>query len=320
MGLIIPEVFIILLTDAVFTLLLLYLAPVSFAIAARWDGRDTSESQYRLEKKRYLISSAVRLIFLFKIPLFLFYIYANDRLADVLTGAMCAAGSVNATPYGSWLLWVKILELFMMSGWLVIQKCNSSSEQLPHTKTVYKGVLIITAAAAAGTVLDFLNFGSMDPSAVVSCCSSIYSAGAEGASYIMSIKPFTAFFTFSVFTALLFLSLILKRPKLAAVLSIAFFLTGVLNLILFTGTYVYELPTHKCPFCILQKEYGYIGYAFYISLFMAASSGINSFISHSATGRISLHYIRLCFFFTLVFYSLSVFYPLRYYLLNNVWL
>ena len=35
------------------------------------------------------------------------------------------------------------------------------------------------------------------------------------------------------------------------------------------------LPTHHCPFCILQKECGYIGYLIYAALFGAAIAGLS---------------------------------------------
>jgi hypothetical protein len=44
------------------------------------------------------------------------------------------------------------------------------------------------------------------------------------------------------------------------------FIISVLSLISFISLYFYELPTHHCPFCILQREYGYIGYLLYITL------------------------------------------------------
>ncbi len=37
------------------------------------------------------------------------------------------------------------------------------------------------------------------------------------------------------------------------------------SLVSFIGVYVYELPTHHCPFCLLQREYGYLGYALYLA-------------------------------------------------------
>ena len=33
------------------------------------------------------------------------------------------------------------------------------------------------------------------------------------------------------------------------------------------------MPTHHCPFCLLQKEYGFIGYPLYLSLFSATILG-----------------------------------------------
>jgi len=39
--------------------------------------------------------------------------------------------------------------------------------------------------------------------------------------------------------------------------------------------YIYELPTHHCPFCILQKEYGYIGYLIYVTLLGGAIAGLS---------------------------------------------
>jgi len=34
------------------------------------------------------------------------------------------------------------------------------------------------------------------------------------------------------------------------------------------------MPSHHCPFCILQKEYYFIGYPLYIAILTAAVSGL----------------------------------------------
>ena len=31
----------------------------------------------------------------------------------------------------------------------------------------------------------------------------------------------------------------------------------------FISLYIYELPTHACPFCLLQREYHFVGYPLY---------------------------------------------------------
>lgn len=40
--------------------------------------------------------------------------------------------------------------------------------------------------------------------------------------------------------------------------------------------YFYEMPSHHCPFCLLQKEYGYVGYPLYALLLCStvASLGV----------------------------------------------
>lgn len=45
-------------------------------------------------------------------------------------------------------------------------------------------------------------------------------------------------------------------------------------IISFISVYIYELPTHHCPFCIVMEEYGYIGYLLYLPLFGAAVTGM----------------------------------------------
>jgi hypothetical protein len=44
-------------------------------------------------------------------------------------------------------------------------------------------------------------------------------------------------------------------------------------IISFISLYIYELPTHHCPFCLLQREYHYFGYPLYVSLFCAGITG-----------------------------------------------
>ncbi|HUP04590.1 MAG TPA: hypothetical protein VMU19_11410 [Bryobacteraceae bacterium] len=58
--------------------------------------------------------------------------------------------------------------------------------------------------------------------------------------------------------------------------SAAAFVVSIVALISVVSVYFYELPTHHCPFCILQKEYGRVGYPLYLSLLMGAVTGIGA--------------------------------------------
>jgi len=61
---------------------------------------------------------------------------------------------------------------------------------------------------------------------------------------------------------------------LFSVLSCLAFAISAASLISFICLYFYELPTHHCPFCILQKEYGYVGYALYTTLLGGGVTGL----------------------------------------------
>ena len=45
-----------------------------------------------------------------------------------------------------------------------------------------------------------------------------------------------------------------------------FFLLSLAAIISFISLYIYELPTHHCPFDMLQKSSNFIGYPIYLSL------------------------------------------------------
>jgi uncharacterized membrane-anchored protein YitT (DUF2179 family) len=65
-----------------------------------------------------------------------------------------------------------------------------------------------------------------------------------------------------------------RGGALFSLLSLAFFCVSVVSLISFFCLYIYELPTHHCPFCLLQREYGFVGYPIYGALIGGAISGM----------------------------------------------
>jgi len=64
-----------------------------------------------------------------------------------------------------------------------------------------------------------------------------------------------------------------KGGKLFAVAGTLTFPVSVAALIAFISLYFYELPTHHCPFCILQREYHYVGYLIYTTLLGGGIAG-----------------------------------------------
>ncbi len=65
-----------------------------------------------------------------------------------------------------------------------------------------------------------------------------------------------------------------KGGYLFAGLSGILFLIAATSIFSFISLYVYELPTHHCPFCVLQREYGYVGYPLYVALLGSTITGM----------------------------------------------
>jgi hypothetical protein len=92
-------------------------------------------------------------------------------------------------------------------------------------------------------------------------------------------------------TALLAGVLCLWRRRWVRVLAVSgtFALpVSVAALISFIALYFYELPTHHCPFCLLQREYGYVGYAVYATLLLGGIAAGGSWVLIPHAGVASL--------------------------------
>jgi hypothetical protein len=62
--------------------------------------------------------------------------------------------------------------------------------------------------------------------------------------------------------------------KVYAGLSLVMLPVGLAAIVSFISVHIYELPTHHCPFCLLQREYGYVGYLLYAGLLLGTALGM----------------------------------------------
>lgn len=316
-----PEILTILLLDAVFAFFGIIAFVLSLKIALYWDNDATTQRQYQLVKQSYLGAVIIKYILAIKIPLILFFIFTLDQLSNVLNGAMCAAGVVNATSYGSQLLVLKIFNLYLFMYWLYLHQADIAQETQPYTKKKFLLFVVIFFPFMAEIVLEYMMFFALDPNALVDCCGVIYSFGSESYfSYLMNSlgnRFFVRMFYINFF--LIVIAYVFRRAILFSLLQIFFLILAITTLITFFGTYIYELPTHHCPFCLLQKEYYYIGYVLYIFLFLGTFNGIAVGFVPSSKEVQEKYYKRSLFFLSLYILIVS-FYVLHYYYLNGVWL
>jgi hypothetical protein len=288
---------------------------ISIKIYKDWDISKTTKKQYKLEKQSYLVATIIKYIFIVKLPLFLFFIFTIDSISNLLVGAMCGAGVIDAATNGVNLLVLKVINIYLFGFWIILHKVDISSENLAFTKMKFGLFIWLFILLAIEIFTEFIMFFSINPSVMVSCCGSLYSSTAS--TYISTFINIDTKILLSVFY-MNFLGLLLsgyfKKVYSFSILNLIFIIVSIVSLISFFGTYIYELPTHHCPFCFLQKDYYYVGYLLYFTLFVGTFFGIIvPFFKKD-------YYFKYSIFFT-TFYTIIVsLYPITYYIRNGVWL
>ena len=316
----IPEVLTILILNVIFTLFSAIAFFLSVKIFLKWDINSNSTLQYTLEKQSYLTATIIKYIFIIKVPLFLFFIFTLDKISNILTGAMCGAGVVDATDYGNYLFILKIINLYVFAYWLVLHSEDMKHENQPYTKSKFGFFIIAFFLFLSEIIIEGIMFGSINLDEIVSCCGTIYSSSTG--SYISQVFAMSPTLLLSMFYGIFVLILIfyfLKRNYTFAISNIFFILISIITLITFFGTYIYELPSHHCPFCFLQSDYYYVGYLLYTLLFTGTFYGIVAgFIPTSEKDRTKNY--KKSILFNFLYISLVSLYPTVYYIKNGVWL
>ncbi|MCF6309584.1 MAG: hypothetical protein L3J19_03785 [Sulfurimonas sp.] len=314
-----------LLTPEVLTLLILniifaFFAVVAFVLSVRiylnWDINSTSKKQYQLEKQSFLSATIIKYIFAIKVPLFLFFIFTLDKVSNVLTGAMCGAGVIDATETGTYLIILKIINLYLFAYWLKLNSEDMKEENQPYTRFKFGMFTVLFFFFIIEIVLEGVMFNAIEIDKMVSCCGSIYSSSATSAiSNIFALDNRTLLAMFYGNYLLIVLFYFFKNRYLFALSNLIFIVVALISLIAFFGGYIYELPSHHCPFCFLQSDYYYIGYLIYLMLFLGTFYGlIVAFIKKSQESY------NISMFFNSIYVILLTLITIIYYFKNGVWL
>ncbi len=316
----IPEVISILILNTLFFIFATIAFFLSIKIAIHWDFNKSTKEQYRLEKESFLVSTIIKYIFILKISLFLFFIFTLDKISDLITGAMCASGVITATSYGVYLLAIKLFNIYIFGLWLSISYLDTKREDLPYTKIKFELFIVAYLFFIIELILMWLMFSSIDIDKIVSCCGTLFSSSAQSPiGDIIRIEPTILLTIFYITSLLLFIFYKHRIKYLFAVTNILFIIISIITLISFFGTYIYELPTHHCPFCFLQKDYYYIGYLIYTLLFIGSFNGLNSGVME-VLGEDASNSYRYSLIFNTLYIVLVTLYPISYYIKNGVWL
>ncbi|NPA50238.1 MAG: hypothetical protein GXO02_01250 [Epsilonproteobacteria bacterium] len=313
------NVIIYLISESILFIFILYAFLNTLYILSRWDFKSFTTRQYNLERRAYLIVTIISFIFIVKFFLLPFFVFTIDGLNTLVPGAMCAAGVISANSYGMALLFLKLLIIFFLIFWLLINKYDLLSIDYRFFKFKNYLFLLIAILFAIEIYYDFNYFLNIDISKPVSCCSTLFGQleGANPLPFGLDQKMLLILFY------LLFLGVIFSyfsNKILHIFFLILFLIISYYGVTYFFGTYIYELPTHKCPFCMLQKEYFYIGYLIWGSLFLGSFLGISANLIELIFRLDLTKYKKISILLLVIFTIIVSLYPLMFYLRNGVWL
>ena len=281
-----PGILALLLGALVSLTLLAAGAAVGLAIARNWHPERADEEQLRLERRGWLADTLMQWAVVFttlSLPLF---IYTVEDLHPLFVGAMCATGTLNANPVGWHLLWIKLL-LFLAGGlWWVATRLDRQTPDAPLTRPRFLALITLLPLATADLAMMTVYFGGLEPEIITSCCGSLFGSGSRGVAGELAALPLrptiTAFYLAAgLFGGMLVLCRWQKEPlwrTLLAGTAAGFCCVALVSVVTFISVYFYRLPSHHCPFDLLQGHYHFIGYPLYLCLFGATFCGLVPFL------------------------------------------
>ena len=286
----------------------LYGSFVGLQIIWRWDLSSGDELQLEFERRTYLVSTVLTYVMAFEIFGLFLFVYTADHIHPLFVGAMCAAGSLNVNPYGYPTLVAKLISVLFCGAWLIVNHTDNQAPDYPLIRFKYKFVLVIAALLLVESLLQINYFRDMSTNVLTTCCGTLFNEDAPtlggGAAALPPVLTQIVFFLSLAVLIRIGLGFVLTRKAARAFsfMSNWLFLVSLVSVIVFISVYYYELPTHHCPFDLLQKEYHYIGYPLYACLLAAGISGTGVGLLDRFRQRTSLSEIipvtqrKLCFF------------------------
>lgn len=252
-----------------------------------WDhGVDTSR-QIKLEEEVWLTSALMKYALFFQVLSLVMLVVAADAFSEVLIGAMCATGAFLANEFGISTLLVKIVLVFLCGYWLLLNHLDRQSESYPLVKMKYFYLFFLLPLLCVDAVLQLRYLLGLEPDVLTSCCGVLFkSPQGDGFNLLDPYSPqllLGGLYSIALMLVVCGLALTLtggKYPNRPGLLSglytvgwLAFFPVALWAITVFFSSYIYAMPSHRCPFDILQAQYSYVGFPIYLTLFIGSFFG-----------------------------------------------
>ncbi|NOZ91444.1 MAG: hypothetical protein GXO60_09190 [Epsilonproteobacteria bacterium] len=314
------DIAIFLLGEFILWVVLLIAFGVNLYLLKKWDFHSYTNLQYRIEKLAYLIMVIIIFSFLMKFILLPYFVFTMDKISDIVPGAMCSAGVISFNAYGMKLFFIKMAILLLLMIWLMINHYDIEAKVYPWFRAKSWLFVFIFILITIELYWDYAFFADIDIHKVLNCCSTLYGL-LEGVNPLpFGLDKREIIILFYMIYAMIISSTFGKQNYILLIGLILFIPIGYYSVLYFFGTYIYEMPNHNCPFCMLQKDYYYIGYPLWGSFFGGVFLGITAILAEERLKKDSkrLKYLMVLSF--TIFVTICTFFVLHYYYKNGVFL
>jgi len=275
-----PAIIALLLASLVCVALLLGSVPYAIDIIRHWDVASGSEKQLVLERRTYLLSTLLGLVFCTQIVALLLFVFNAEKMSSMFVGAMCAVGTLNVNVYGFPALIAQIVVFFLTAIWLIINHVDTCAYDYPLVRIKYILLLFFLPLLLVSAVLQLHYFLGLKADVITSCCGSLFSEDSKGLAGDAAASPplLTMLFFYTTLALAIgagfFYRVCQRGAYFVAMCSAIAFVVALAGILSFVSLYIYEHPHHHCPFCVLKPEYNFQGYWLYLPLFIGTAAGL----------------------------------------------
>lgn len=284
----------LLLVSALAAVVSVWSAGFGLRVLRYWDVASGARTQLRLERTTELVSTLFGFVLLAEIAALLLFVYNADRMADLFVGAMCAVGTLNVNPYGFPALYLKIAVFFSAALWLILDRADRLGRDYPLAKVKYAALLPVAVLLVAAGIVETAYYLGLETDVITSCCSKMFTPVNEGlASEMTGLPPGRALWMLAGAGATVGVTGAMslatgKGQGWFALAGAVMFAASIAAIVSVISLYVYDHPNHHCPFCLLQREYGYYGYILYVPLFAGTAFALGAGVTRLFHGVGSL--------------------------------
>lgn len=252
----------------------------AFRVLRFWDLGSDATTQIELEGEIWLSSTLVMYGACFQIISLVILIFTADYFAGFLAGAMCATGALLASDYGMPLLYIKLATSFGAGLWIVVHRLDISVEEYPLVKFKYVMLLPLVPLLLYDLYLQTNYILSLSPDIITSCCAVVFDK-VQSVSTFSGVVQEPLLLFYGTGCGMLVWGMVCRRVMsrplvmLYGLGMIAFGVIAVDTIISTLSSYIYAMPYHNCPFCIIKAEYHFIGLFLYILLFGSVFFGVS---------------------------------------------